>query len=176
MMRTFGSLPPDTQALLESIVEQSRGLRVARRLSSRSTTPFPSSNDLEHALVPIFVAAGYQHHFDVEHATTPDRYEFDFFHAAMGVAVEVMGYRADDEIYKVLLKLHVHPATRVGVVWVPRWKWISGARSDANHRATIKALAFAEHHLAVDALVAITYDWEPDASGTWRLAYVGDAR
>lgn len=83
----------------------------------------------------------------MEHPRTGQSFEFDFFNASLGVAVEIMGYRADDESWKDVLKFHVHAATRVGVVWVPRWKWISGTRSDANHHAAIKALAFAEDHL-----------------------------
>ena len=172
-MRVFGKLDPTARTALVALVAASNGMTVGRRLSGRSSTPFPSSNDLEGALVPAMTQQGFAHHVDVEHPDTRDRYEFDFFSAAQGIAIEIMGYRADDEIYKDLLKFHVHAPTRVGVVWVPRWKWISGVRSDANHRAAIKALAFAERHLALDALVAITYDWSEDDRGSWRLAYPG---
>jgi hypothetical protein len=83
-----------------------------------------------------------------------------------------MGYRADDEIYKDILKFHVHEDTRVGVVLVPRFKWISSRRTDTNYVATLKALAVADHYLAVDALVAVAFDWEPGPSdSTWVLCF-----
>lgn len=75
--------------------------------------------------------------------------------------MEIMGYRADDEVYKDILKFHVHQYTRVGVVWVPRWKWISGRRTETNYRAAMKALAFADSYMRVEALVELAYDWEP---------------
>lgn len=85
-----------------------------------------------------------------------------------------MGYRADDEVYKDLLKFHVHEGTHAGVVLVPRWKWISGRRQDRNYTETMKALAFAVSFMAVQALVAIAYDWREDADGSWRLVYVAE--
>ena len=90
--------------------------------------------------------------------------------------MEVMGYRADDEVYKDILKFHVHPQTRVGVVWVPRWKWISGRRSETNFKATVKALAFAETYMAVEALVALTYDWGVQREEGWPLVHVDEAK
>ncbi len=146
-MQVFGILAPERRAALAAIVERSQGLVVERRLASRSSTPFPSSNDLERSLVSLLAEQGFEHHHNVAHPRTGGRFEYDFFNASLGVAIEVMGYRADDEVFKDVLKFHVDAATRVGVVWVPRWKWISGARSDANFRATTKALAFAEHRL-----------------------------
>ena len=89
--------------------------------------------------------------------------------------MEVMGYRADDEVYKDILKFHVHPQTRVGVVWVPRWNWISGRCSETNFKATVKALAFAETYMAVEALVAQTYDWGDQGENGWPLVHVAEA-
>jgi len=85
----------------------------------------------------------------------------------------VMGYRADDEIYKDILRFHVHTETRVGVVWVPRYKWISSKRTDTNYAATLKALAFADSFMGVDALIAMAYDREAgSAEAVWRLVIV----
>lgn len=73
---------------------------------------------------------------------------------------------------------HVHDATRVGVVWVPRWKWISGKSTETNYRAVLKALAFADSFMRVEALVALPYDWTPGVNGRWTLQHVDgdDAR
>lgn len=170
-MKAFGILDPGVRTVLEGLVTRTQDARVPRRLASRSSNPFPSSNDLERALVDPFLESGFAHHHPVLHPRTGQGFEFDFFNAELGVAVEIMGYRADDEIWKDVLKFHVHAETRVGIVWVPRWKWICGKRSDVNHYAALKALAFAEGQLNVDALVAVSYDWEVGADGDWRLLY-----
>ncbi len=172
-MLVLGTLPATSRAVLESVRDFSRGLTVPRKLASRSNTPHPSSNDLERSLQPLFERAGFVHHLDVTRNEIFGRYEIDFFHSELGIAIEVMGYRADDEVFKDLLKFHVHPATRVGVLWAPRWKWISGVRSDANHHAIRKALAFANGGLNVEALVAVTYDFVSTESG-WCLSYVDE--
>ena len=84
-----------------------------------------------------------------------------------------MGYRADDEVYKDLLKFHVHDATHLGVVLVPRWKWVGGKRQDRNYAETMKALAFANSFMDVHALVALVYDWEATAQPTvWTLRFI----
>jgi hypothetical protein len=83
-----------------------------------------------------------------------------------------MGYRADDEVYKDLLKFHVHQDTHTGVVFVPRWKWISGKREDRNFTETMKALAFADSYMSVSALVVIAYDWTAGENSSWHLNYV----
>ena len=136
------------------------------------TYDIPDKADLEAALKPTLLADGFQHHVRLEHPRTGEGFEYDFWRPRDGIAIEVMGYRADDEVYKDILKFHVHEGTRVGVVLVPRYKWISSRRTDTNHSATLKALAFADHAMSVDALVAIAYDWEATAlTGTWRLVF-----
>jgi hypothetical protein len=165
---SFGSVRPEDQRALAGLLVALDGLAVGRSGDARSTTPFPKSTDLEEAIKPVFVAQGFLHHHLLEHPRTGDRFEYDFWRPADGIAVEVMGYRADDEIYKDILKFHVHTGTRLGVVLVPRWKWISGRRTETNHKAALKALAFADAYMAVQALVAITYDWQEHGHG-WKL-------
>jgi len=168
----FGDLAADVRASLLDLVTIAAGMQVARDGSARSSTPFPKSTDLELALKPGFEAAGFLHHHDLRHPRTGDRFEYDFWRPGDGVAMEVMGYRADDEVYKDILKFHVHEDTHVGIVWVPRWKWISAARTETNYKATMKALAFANSFMAVKALVAVTYDWQEAEGGRWRLVIV----
>ena len=87
--------------------------------------------------------------------------------------MEIMGYRADDEIYKDLLKFHVHAATTIGVVWVPQYKWISGRKTETNFKATVKAVSFADTYMNVNALFVIPYDWETLAGQkSWKLRHV----
>ena len=168
----FGELPAEVRGSLETLILSVDGLLVGRDSTARSSTPFPKSTDLELALKPVFEAAGFLHHHDLHHPTTGDRFEYDFWRPADGVAMEVMAYRADDEVYKDILKFHVHGGTQVGVVWVPRWKWISGKRTETNCKATMKALAFADSHMAVKGLVAVTYDWAEEQGGLWKLVIV----
>ncbi len=161
----FGRFSPDDEVWLRQFVDAAQGLAVLRASEARSTTPYPASIDLELALAPMLLGQGFQHHVLIHHPRTGERFEYDFWRPSDGIAVEIMGYRADDEVYKDILKFHVHDATRVGVLLVPKWKWVSGRRTGTNARATLKALAFAESFMAVDALVAILYDWVPDAGG-----------
>lgn len=168
----FGSLDSGVQIALAALVRSSDGLRVSRDGQARSSTPYPKSTDLERALKPSFEQAGFLHHHDLQHPKTGDRFEYDFWRNEDGVAMEIMGYRADDEVYKDILKFHVHDGTHVGVVWVPRWKWISGRRTETNFRATMKALAFADSFMSITALVAVVYDWEDEQQGVWRLAII----
>lgn len=121
------------------------------------------------ALSTNLEARGFQHHVRIAHPTISDGFEYDFWRLEDRVAIEVMGYRADDEIYKDILKFHVHEATQIGVVLVPRYKWISSRRTDTNYTATLKALAFADTFMNVEALVAIAYDWERLQDESWRL-------
>ena len=158
-IHVFGRLPARTEADLREIVACSSALAVVRSERARSAQPFPNSTDLERALVPLLTERGFAHHVRLTHPRTGEGFEYDFWRPDDQVAMEVMGYRADDEIYKDIVKFHVHDATRVGVVWVPRWKWISGRRTETNYRATMKALAFAESYMDVEALVAVAYDW-----------------
>lgn len=165
---SFGAVQLDDQQALASLLLALDGLPVGRSGDARSATPFPKSTDLEEAIKPVFLAQGFLHHHLLAHPRTGDRFEYDFWRPADGIAVEIMGYRADDEIYKDILKFHVHSATRLGVVFVPRWKWISGRRTETNHKAALKALAFADAYMAVEALVAVTYDWSEYGPG-WKL-------
>jgi hypothetical protein len=173
VFRVFGQLDADTTADLTDIVSATDGMLVLRRQRARSSTPFPSSNDLEAELVAQLGTRGFEHHTRMQHPTSGVGFEYDFWRERDQVAMEIMGYRADDEVYKDILKFHVHDHTRVGVVWVPRWKWISGKRTETNYRATLKALAFAHSHMRVAALVAFAYDWdEAGGSESWRLRFV----
>lgn len=175
-MIVFGELPGPVRELLAALRTETAGIAVGRRGPGRSDTPFPTSGDLERELVPILVRRGFVHHVDLRHPRTGERFEYDFFHADFGIAIEVMGYRADDEVYKDILKFHVHDATRVGVVWVPRWKWISKKSTETNFRAALKALAFAESFMRVDALVALPYDWQVGAADRWTLQHLDEPR
>ena len=58
------------------------------------------------------------------------------------------------------MKFHVHAATTIGIVWVPRYKWVSGKKTDTNYRAATKAVAFADTYMNVNALALVPYDWE----------------
>ena len=172
-MIVYGELPEHVRRVLEDLVLKTIGLEVTRKSRAKSSKPLPGSEDLEVALVPHCQSLGLSHHLYFEHPGEGRGYEYDFWAPQEGVALEVMGYRADDEVYKNLLKFHVHPETRIGVVLVPRWKWVSGKRQDRNYAETVKALAFAEGHMALEALVAIAYDWEgTEVEGKWRLRYV----
>jgi hypothetical protein len=171
-MLVFGQLAAATRDGLQEIVARSSVVTVTRLERARSSQPLPNSTDLEQALVPLLSGHGFSHHVRLAHPRTGAGFEYDFWRPDDRLAMEIMGYRADDEIYKDILKFHVHPDTRVGVVWVPRWKWISGQRTETNYRATIKALAFAESYMDVEALVALVYDWVPMAeSGRWQLTH-----
>jgi len=166
----FGDLPPRIRRMLDEMLIECSGLVVGRTREARSTTPFPSSTDLETALAPILSAWGFQHLVAFHHPRGAGAFEYDFWHPSAQVAMEVMGYRADDEIYKDLLKFHVHAETTIAVVWLPRSKWISGRRTDTNFRAATKALAFAETYLNVESIVALVYDWELHEGGpSWEL-------
>ncbi len=171
-IRTFGHLPDAVEQDLQRLLNTSEGLVVERSEKARSSKPFPKSTDLELALKPPLTDVGFLHHHDLRHPKTNDRFEYDFWRADDGVAIEVMGYRADDEIYKDLLKFHVHQGTKVGVVWVPRWKWISNRRTETNFTATMKALAFADSFMNIDDLVAVVYDWENTVGKGWKLRIV----
>ena len=173
-LRVFGDMAPEVRGDLDALLDEARGLRVGRAQGARSKTPFPNSTDLEAALVPGLTARGFEHHVRLEHPRTGDGFEYDFWRPSDQVAMEIMGYRADDEVYKDILKFHIHAETKVGVVWVPRWKWISGQRTETNFRATMKAFAFAQDYMDVEALVALAYDWaEGPEDGRWRLNHCG---
>ncbi|WP_230467792.1 hypothetical protein [Lujinxingia vulgaris] len=173
-MHIFGTLPPDAQSALQTLLTRIAGMEVHRRAPARSSVPHPQSTDLELAIQPHLESLDFQHHVRLHHPRTGEGFEYDFFRARDGIALEVMGYRADDEVYKDILKFHVHPETRIGVVLVPRYKWISSRRTDTNYAATLKALAFADHSMNVEALVAVAYDWEAgEVERAWGLVVVG---
>lgn len=171
----FGAIDSTTQVNLDALTAATQGVVVKRAADARSATPFPSSVDLETVLIPLLTAQGFEHHARLKHPRTDEGFEYDFWRAQDQVAMEIMGYRADDEVYKDVLKFHVHEQTRVGVVWVPRWKWISGRRTDTNFRAAMKALAFADSYMRVDALVALAYDWDAVVGeDAWSLRFVAE--
>ena len=172
-MRVFGHAPQPPFEELHDVLATQRLVPVVRAAPARSSVPHPQSTDLEQALRPALVDRGFQHHVRLAHPRTAEGFEYDFWRPSDGVAIEVMGYRADDEIYKDILKFHVHEGTRIGVVLVPRYKWISSRRTDTNFAAALKALAFADTFMDVDALVAVAYDWEPGGGeAAWRLIVV----
>lgn len=173
-MKVFGKLPPDAEEVITNLRRETTSLLVPRRAKSRSSDPFPASNDLEISLKSAFEKYKFSHHVELKHPTGPLGFEYDFFHEGLGIAVEIMGYRADDEIYKDILKFHVHKETRVGVVWVPKRKLISGKETETNYRATLKALTFADTFLKVEALVAVPYDWEAVPGGLWKLIHTAN--
>lgn len=168
-MHVFGNAPPLLLDELREVTTAQCSTPVLRAAPARSSMPHPQSTDLELALSSRLVARQFQHHVRLTHPRTGEGFEYDFWRPDDGVAIEVMGYRADDEIYKDILKFHVHDGTRVGVVLVPRYKWISSRRTDTNYAAALKALAFADTFMKVEALVAIAYDWVLLEDGAWRL-------
>ncbi len=171
-MQVYGDLVPNAASELRELILGFKGLEVRRRRPARSSVPHPQSTDLELVMKERLLAVGFEHHVRLRHPRTGDGFEYDFWRPRDGVAIEVMGYRADDEVYKDILKFHVHMGTRVGVVLVPRYKWISSKRTDTNYAATLKALAFADRYMAVEALVVFAYDWsEGKAEGLWRLSF-----
>jgi hypothetical protein len=174
-MLTFGTLDPGTANDLVALQSAVAGLAVQRRSNPRSETPFPGSEDLERAIHPHLVECGFAHHIELKHPKSGIGFEYDFWRDRDGVAIEIMGYRADDEVYKDILKFHVHAETRVGVVWVPRWKWVGGKRQATNYAAAKKALTFADSYMDVDALVLLAYDWAPSPeAGRWAVAFPGE--
>lgn len=172
-MHVFGNAPSSLLDELREVITAQCSTRVLRAAPARSSVPHPQSTDLELALRSSLMGRGFHHHVRLAHPRTGEGFEYDFWRPEDGVAIEVMGYRADDEIYKDILKFHVHDGTRIGVVLVPRFKWISSRRTDTNYAAALKALAFADTFMNVEALVAIAYDWERlDDDGAWRLVVV----
>lgn len=172
-MHVFGNAPSSLLDELREVITAQCSTPVLRAAPARSSVPHPQSTDLELALSSSLMGRGFQHHVRLAHPRTGEGFEYDFWRPEDGVAIEVMGYRADDEIYKDILKFHVHDGTRIGVVLVPRFKWISSRRTDTNYAAALKALAFADTFMNVEALVAIAYDWERlDDDGAWRLVVV----
>lgn len=128
-MHVFGHISPVLLDEIQDILHAQETSPVLRAAPARSSIAHPQSTDLELALRPGLEARGFQHHVRLEHPQTGDGFEYDFWRVCDGVAIEVMGYRSDDEIYKDILKFHVHEGTRVGVVLVPRYKWISARRT-----------------------------------------------
>ena len=174
-VQVFGLVNAKVASEIDNLVTGIIGTPVYRKDAARSNNPFPASTDLEVAIKPWMICNGFEHHPRLKHPTTQKGFEYDFFNVNLFMAVEVMGYRADDEIYKDILKFHVHKETRFGIVLVPRWKWLGDKKTSTNYDAAIKALSFANTFMDVDALVSIAYDWCPESSG-WRLVLADDIR
>lgn len=168
MPQEFGIIANDAAAEINSLIKGIAKTAVRRKDAARSKNPFPASTDLERAIKPWMTSNGFVHHAKFTHPVTERGFEYDFFKPKLKIAVEVMGYRADDEVYKNILKFHVHSETRVGVVLVPRWKWLGTRKTSTNYDAALKALSFANTFMNVDALIAIAYDWNSEGA-VWRL-------
>ena len=173
-MQLFGLFNNKIASEIDYLVKGIVGTAVFRKDAARSKNPFPSSTDLEAAIKPWMLYNEFVHHPRLKHPATQKGFEYDFFSERLQIAVEVMGYRADDEIYKDILKFHVHEGTRIGMVLVPRWKWLGLRKTSTNFDATTKALSFANTFMDVDALISVAYDWSSDGEG-WRLALPDDA-
>lgn len=172
-IQVFGLVDFQVASEIDNLVAGILGTSVFRKDAARSMNPFPASTDLEVAIKPWMTSKGFIHHPKLRHPATQRGFEYDFFNPSLRMAVEVMGYRADDEIYKDILKFHVHKETRFAVVLVPRWKWLGAKKTSTNYDAAIKALTFANTFMDVDALISIAYDWGPESSG-WRLVLADD--
>jgi hypothetical protein len=170
-IQLFGVVSDQVRAEIDGMIGGIVNTVVFRKDAARSSNPFPASTDLEEAIKPWMQSNGFVHHPRFTHPLTGKGFEYDFFNEKLRIAVEVMGYRADDEVYKDILKFHVHTETRVGVVLVPRWKWLGLKKTSTNFDAAIKALSFANTFMDVNALVSIAYDWQGDGDG-WRLMFV----
>ena len=67
--------------IIEQIIRETEGLEVKRRKAPRSKVPFPTSEDLEVALVPLLEEKGFRHHEPLEHPTEESLgFEYDFWH------------------------------------------------------------------------------------------------
>ena len=174
-IQVFGLINTQVASEIDKIVSGVMGTCVFRKDAARSKNPFPSSTDLEVAIKPWMTCNGFVHHPMLRHPVMQKGFEYDFFGERLQMAVEVMGYRADDEIYKDILKFHVHEGTRIGVVLVPRWKWLGSKKTSTNYDAAIKALSFANTFMDVDALVSIAYDWSRRDDG-WNLELADDSK
>ena len=173
ILHCFGTLSVENCAYLKQVLSSFEGIEVERKTKARSNNPYPRSIDLETALIPHLIRRGYEHHASFIHPLTQTGYEFDFWNDDKSIAVEILGYRADDEIYKDILKFHVHPSTNIALLLIPRWKWISGKRNSRNYQETQKALQFADSYMSVKSFVALYYDWEQNKkSNTWTLKFI----
>jgi hypothetical protein len=171
-IQLFGAISDEVRAEIDAMTAGIVNTVVFRKDTARSRHSFPVSTDLEQAIRPWMECNGYAHHPKFLHPLTGKGFEYDFFNERLQIAVEVMGYRADDEVYKDILKFHVHKQTLFGVVLVPRWKWLGIKRTSTNFDAALKALSFANTFMNVSALISIAYDWEDDGNG-WRLTLAG---
>ena len=169
-MRVFGKVKPYLMDEINTVLFSQKSTLVTRKAPARSSVPHPQSTDLEFVLAPKLETHSFQHHIRIKHPLTGKGFEYDFWRERDGVAIEVMGYRADDEIYKNILKFHVHKKTKIGVVFVPRYKWMAARKTDINYVAVVKALEFANTFLNLNALIAVPYDWEKTKTpGKWKL-------
>lgn len=175
-MHVFGNAPSMLIDEFREVMAAQCSTPVLRAAPARSSVPHPQMHGPRAALRSSLVGRGFQHHVRLAHPRSGEGFEYDFWRPEDGVAIEVMGCRADDEIYKDILKFHVHERTRVGVVLVPRYKWISSRRTDTNFSAALKALAFADTFMDVEALVAISCDWEHLQYPAWLKGCRTDCR
>ena len=97
-MQVFGTLSADVRADLQGLVSATAGLTVVRSGVARSSKPLPKSLDLEASLVGPLGQLGFGHQLSFSHPRIGVGFAFDFWRARDGVALEVMGYRADDEV------------------------------------------------------------------------------
>ena len=126
---------------LRDIIALTEGLKVSRTKPPRSKHPFPTSEDLELSLRPHLETRGFLHHQRLEHPRKPTLgFEYDFWRPNDGVAMEIMGYRADDEIYR----SHEIPCTcchhHRHCLGAPLY---GPGKTDTNYSAATKAVAFA---------------------------------
>ena len=171
-MHVFGRLSDDDNLHLKMLLSSIDGILVERGVRARSSKPLPRSVDLDVALVPHCESMGYQHQVSFIHPKTKKGYIFDFWNYKKKIAIEILGYRADDEVYKDILKFHVHRSTKVSLMLIPRWKWISGKKSSINYLETQKALHFAASFMNIDSMVAVYYSWvEHTKENTWKLCF-----
>lgn len=91
LLHIFGTLDIQTVDGLAEIAAASDGMLVRRQRAARSSTPFPSSNDLESALIGMLAERGFVHHPRVIHPSSVLGFEYDFWRERDQVAMEVMG-------------------------------------------------------------------------------------
>ena len=76
-------------------------MEIQRRRSARSSLPHPQSTDPELAIKARLENEGFQHHVPLKHPRTSDGFDYDYWRPTDRVAIGVMAYRADDEVYRV---------------------------------------------------------------------------
>lgn len=158
-------------SIIKEIIAKVGGKKVPRTTQARSSHPVPTSRDLEVWIADELKELGFDHSVKLK---SPDDsailFIYDFWRRKDKVAIEIMGYRADDEVYKDLFKFHVDPEVSTGILFVPRYKWVSGVRYDTNYNEAKKAIALAKKKMDVKRLYLIAYDWKKTKKkGYWEL-------